>query len=145
MKEYPETISLQEVWYHFEGYPLAHVATIEENHPRVRPMALITHGNDLWLASKTEWDKVVQIKKNNRVEFTVAPTSETGSGSLRITARAIIVVDIAIKAEVLPSIPWFNQYWYGVDDPNFTLIRLDLHRILYDHPTDKKKYTVSLT
>lgn len=145
MKEYPETISLQDIWHHFEKYPLAHVATIEENHPRVRPMALITHRGNLWLASKTEWDKVDQIKKNNRVEFTVAPTSETGTGSLRITARAVIIGDLSIKEELLPSIPWFSQYWYGLDDSNFTLIRLDIKRILYDHPTDGKKYTVNIT
>lgn len=38
MKEYPETPGLQEIWMHFEDFPLTHLATIDENQPRVRPM-----------------------------------------------------------------------------------------------------------
>jgi general stress protein 26 len=145
MKEYPETISLEEIWNYFEGFPLIHLATVEGFHPRVRPMALITHNKELWLATKTSWAKVEQIRMNKQVEFSVAPISREGTGSIRCTAEAILVEDHQLKSEVESSIPWFNQYWSNVKDPNFTLIRLELKRILFDHPSDWKKYTVTFT
>lgn len=145
MKEYPEIISLEDIWKHFEGFPLAHLTTIEENQPRVRPMALITYDGKLWLATKTECDKVNQIRTNNKVEFTVALSNQDGTGSIRVTASAVIVDDRNARVKLALSFPWFNQYWSEADDINFTLIRLDLRRILYDHPSDRKKYTVVLT
>jgi general stress protein 26 len=145
MKEYPETISLEEIWKYFEGFPLAHLATVEGDRPRVRPMSLITHNDELWLATKTSWAKVNHIRKKKQVEFSVAPISQEGTGSIRCTAEAIIVEDHQLKSEVESSIPWFRQYWSDVKAPNFTLIRLELKRILFDHPSDRKKYTVILT
>ncbi|MHA3963272.1 MAG: pyridoxamine 5'-phosphate oxidase family protein [Candidatus Thorarchaeota archaeon SMTZ1-45] len=145
MKEYPKQISLQEVWVHFEGFPLAHLATVEGNQPRVRPMSLISIENRLWLATKTEWDKVGQIIANNKVEFTVAPLSKNGTGSIRATAIAVVIKDRETKQRLSLAIPWFNQYWIDSDDPNFTLIKLEPTRMLYDHPSDRRKYTVILT
>jgi uncharacterized pyridoxamine 5'-phosphate oxidase family protein len=145
MKEYPERMSLDELRQHFEGFPLAHVATIEGNQPRVRAMSLISWDNKLWLATKTEWDKVEQIRRNNRVEFTVMLKTQERTGSLRITAEAALVDDTATKTKLASAIPWFHQYWKDASDSNFTLIRLDLTRILFDHPSDRKKYTVALT
>ncbi len=145
MKEYPEPIGLQEIWIHLEDFPLAHLATIDGNQPRVRPMTLISVENQLWLATKTEWDKVDQIIDNNRVEFTVAPLRKNGTGSIRVTALAVVIEDKETKRKLSLAIPWFNQYWIDSDDPNFTLIRLKLKRMLYDHPSNRMKYTVILT
>ncbi len=145
MKKYPEKIDLREIWKFFEGYPLAHIATIEGNQPRVRPMSLISTDNELWLATKTEWDKVNQIAMNNKVEFTIAPLNERGTGSVRATATAVIIKDRETRQRISQAIPWFNQYWTSPDDPNFTLIQLILMKVLHDHPTDLKKYTVKVT
>ncbi|MFW9964766.1 MAG: pyridoxamine 5'-phosphate oxidase family protein [Candidatus Sifarchaeia archaeon] len=145
MKEYPETIGLQEIWIHLEDFPLAHLATIDGNQPRVHPMTLISVENQLWLATKTEWDKVDQIIDNNRVEFTVAPLRKNRTGSIRATALAVVIEDKETKRKLSLAIPWFNQYWIDSDDPNFTLIRLKLKRMLYDHPSNRMKYTVILT
>ena len=54
MKQYPESIGLQEIWSHFEGFPLAHLATIDGHQPRVRSMALVSFDDRLWLATKIE-------------------------------------------------------------------------------------------
>jgi general stress protein 26 len=145
MKEYPSRISLEEIWKHFEGFPLAHLATMDKNQPRVRPMSLISFNGKLWLATKTEWNKVEQIRHNNRVEFTIAPVSKDGTGSVRVSANAIIVEDRETRFRLSSQIPWFNQYWSDANNHNFTLIRLDIRQILYDHPSDSKKYTVILT
>ncbi len=145
MKEYPLSIKLQEIWYLLDEFPLAHLATMDNDQPRVRPMALITHDDSIWLSSKSEWSKVKQISENEKVEFTVAPKSDSTTGSIRITALAEIEEDLKTKEELAKAIPWFNNYWNSPDDPNFTLIKMKLNRVLYDNPFDGKKYTVKLS
>ncbi len=145
MKDYPLTIKLEEIWSLLQGFPLAHLSTIDNDQPRVRPMALITHNDSIWLSSRTEWSKVEQIRDNNKVEFTVAPISETTTGSIRFTAIAEIEEDLKTKELLAKAIPWFSDYWSGPNDPNFTLMKMKLSRVLYDNPFDGKKYTVELS
>ncbi len=145
MKEYPLTIKLEEIWSLLQGIPTAHLATIDKDQPRVRPMGLITHNDSIWLSSPTDWSKVEQIRDNNKVEFTVAPKSETTTGSIRFTAIAEIVEDLKTKEDLAKVMTWFSDYWSGPDDPNFTLMKMKLSRVLYDNPFDGKKYTVELS
>jgi general stress protein 26 len=144
MKDYPEKINLEDIWIHFENFPMAHLSTIEKDQPRVRLMSLIAFEKHLWLSSKTAWDKVSQIRVNNKVEFTIAPTTDNGIGSIRVTVIARIVIDPITREKLAAAIPWFKQYWRGADDPNFTLIKMEPSRILYDNPYDGKKYTVRI-
>jgi general stress protein 26 len=144
MKEYPNSIEFDDIWCHFEGFPLAHVATIDGDQPRVRSMALIAYNKELWLATKTVWDKVSQIETNNRIEFIVEVRTEKGNGTLRCTGTADIIKDEAIRIQLASEIPWFSSYWISPNDENFTLIHLGLNLIRYDHPYDKMKYTVRL-
>lgn len=143
MKEYPLVIKLQKIWHLLDDFPLAHLATTDNDQPRARPMALIIHDDSIWLSSKTDWSKVNPIQGNRKVEFIVAPISNTGS--IRFTAIAEIVEDLRTKEELAKEIPWFSNYWKGPDDPNFTLIKMKLSRVLYDNPFDGKKYTVDLS
>lgn len=144
MKEYPEIMDHDEIWKYFEGFPLAHLGTLDGDQPRVRPLSLIAYKSNLWMATKSAWNKVKQLIKNNNVEFTVAPTSTLGTGCIRVTAEAKLVQDQDKRRELASFIPWFAQYWSGADDANFTLIQFKLRRILFDHPTDRKKYTIVL-
>ena len=75
MKEYPLTIIFEEIWSLLQDFPLAHLATVDNDQPRVRPMVLITHIDSIWLSSKSDWSKVEQIRYNNKVEFTFSPKS----------------------------------------------------------------------
>ena len=145
MKEYPLTFIFEELWSLLQDFPLAHLATIDNDQPRVRPMVLITHNDSIWLSSKSDWSKVEQIHYNNKVEFTFVPKSETATGSIRVTAFADIEENIETKSELAYAIPWFLKYWNGPDDPNFTLIKMKLNWVLYDNPYDRKKYTVELS
>jgi uncharacterized pyridoxamine 5'-phosphate oxidase family protein len=144
MKEYPHRLDLSDIWYHFEGFPLSHFATIEDDQPRVRMMTLVAYDSRLWLATKTEWDKVEQIRRNPKAELTVPARDEKGAGCVRVTAVARPIEDSSIRQEVSKAIPWFSHYWTSSNDANFTLIGLDILRVLYDHPSDGKKYTVDL-
>jgi uncharacterized pyridoxamine 5'-phosphate oxidase family protein len=144
MKEYPISLQLTDIWKYFEDFPMAHFATIEGDQPRVRMMALIAHKDTLWLTTKNEWDKIHQIRKNRKVELTVPAYADKGVGCIRITGFAEEITESKTREDVAAAVPWFSQYWSGPDDENFILLRLDPSRILFDHPTDKLKYTVQL-
>ena len=107
-------------------------------------MALTVHDQKLWLATRTGDDKVSQIQKNSNVEFTLAVQGKERTGCLRATAEASIVEDHSTRFDVASAIPWFTGYWQSSVDPNFTLIRLDMKKILFDHHETSSKYTIEL-
>lgn len=144
MKPYPERVDLADVWEYFEGFPMAHLATTEGNQPRVRMMALIAHRNSLWMVTKAEWDKVRQIRINQNVEITVPALIDQHVGCIRITGVADEIADRDTRADVAKAVPWFDQYWTGPHDSNYVLLRIHPSRMLFDHPTDRKKYTIQL-
>ena len=143
-KEYPERMDLSEVWPYFEAGGLANIATIDGDQARVRMMSLNVHDNKLWLVTRSGDDKIGQIKKNPKVEFTFAVRGKERTGCLRATAEAIIIEDPDRRKEVSSSIPWFSGYWKSSEDPDFTLIRLDLKKILFDHHESSSKYTIEV-
>ncbi len=143
-KEYPEKMTLAEVWPYFEAGGLAHIATMDSDQPRVRMMSLNVCDNNLWLVTRSGDDKIDQIRKNAKVEFTYTVPGKNRTGCLRATAEAFIVDDLETREKVTASIPWFTGYWKSADDPNFTLIRLDLKKILFDHHESSSKYTIEI-
>ena len=143
-KDYPERMPLSEVWQHFEARGLAHLSTIDGSQARVRMMALTPHKQKLWLVTRTGDDKVDQIRMNSKVEFTYAVPGKERTGCLRATAEAIIVEDQGTRDDVVSAIPWFANYWKSSEDPDFTHIRLDLKKILFDHHETISKYTIEI-
>lgn len=143
-KEYPETMGVNEIWHHFETGGLVHLSTLDGDQPRVRAMALTAHEKKLWLVTRTADDKVEQIRKNPKVEFTFGVPGKERTGILRTTAQAIIVEDSSTREAVSNAIPWFTAYWESSRNPNYTLIQLALTRMLYDHNENSRKYTIEL-
>ncbi len=143
-KDYPERMALSEVWPHFEARGLIHLSTLDGDQPRVRMMALTEHDQKLWVVTRTGDDKVVQIRKNSNVEFTLTVPGKERTGCLRATAKATIEEDQGTRDDVVSAIPWFTNYWKSSEDPNFTLIRLELKEILFDHHETSLKYTIDL-
>jgi general stress protein 26 len=143
-KDYPERMTLSEVWPLFEERGLIHLSTLDGNQPRVRMMALTVYDQKLWVVTRTGDDKVVQIRKNSKVEFTLTVPGKERTGCLRVTAEANIVEDHGTRDDVVSTIPWFTAYWKSSEDPNFTLIRLDLKGVLFDHHETRSKYTIEL-
>jgi general stress protein 26 len=143
-KEYPERMPISEVWPLFEKGGLIHLSTVDGTQARVRMMALTVLDKNLWVVTRSGDDKVSQIKANPKIEFTFTVLGKERTGCLRATAQAKIVEDSGIREEVASVIPWFTGYWSSSDDPNFTLIRLDLKKILFDHHETSSKYTIEL-
>ncbi len=141
-KPYSEKMTKDKVWTYFEKANMAHLATMDDDQPRVRIMALVKHEKKLYTLTHTQWDKVRQIKANNKVEFTAGIHGEKGVGMLRTTAKAVIIDDASTKQMLADAVHWFSEYWESPEDPYFTLIQLDPIRVLFDHPDDEKKYSV---
>ena len=137
-------MTFSEVWPHFEAGGLIHLSTLDGNQPRVRMIALIVHDEKLWLVTRSGDDKVGQIRKNSNAEFTLAVQGKERRGCLRATAEAVIVDDRSTRADVASAVPWFTGYWKSSEDTDFTLIRLDLKKILFDHHESSLKYTIDL-
>lgn len=144
MKQYPEKMSLKEVWTHFEAGGLVHLATLDGDQPRVRAMALTAFDNQLWVVTHTSDKKVDQIRKNPHVEFTYTVPGKGRTGCLRANAKAIVITDPKMRRAVADVIPWFNGYWKSAEDPEYTLIKFELNTMLFDHHESRNKYTIEL-
>lgn len=141
-KPYPEKIKYEEIRKYFSNSPLIHLATLDGENPRVRMMSLIEHNEKLWLASRSHWDKIDQIRKNPNIEFTVPVRGEQEIGCIRVTGKAKIIENQSVREELAKAIPWFNGYWKSPEDPAFALISLTLSSIKYDNPFDRRKYSL---
>ena len=79
-KEYPEKMTLSEVWPHFEAGGLLHLATLDGNQPRVRMLAFTVFDQKLWIVTRTGDDKIDQIRMNSNAEFTLAVKGKERTG-----------------------------------------------------------------
>lgn len=110
------------------------LATIDGDQPRVRAVTLIPYNDQFWISSRTSTNKMEQIRANNKVEMNLNVGSEKDLGTVRATGRLEIIDDLAVKQELAGQMPFFNMFWKSADDPEFTLMRLDLSRIEVLYP-----------
>jgi uncharacterized pyridoxamine 5'-phosphate oxidase family protein len=135
---------LEEIYEFMSKNELMNFATIEDNQPRVRIMALIPYNNEWYATTKTPRPKVSQIQKNENFEFSFLLKQDENLGSLRARGKAFITEDLEIKKKLSEEITWFNHYWSSYEDPLFCLIQLDIEKIIVQSPFDKKFYTYDL-
>ncbi|MHA1967155.1 MAG: pyridoxamine 5'-phosphate oxidase family protein [Candidatus Hodarchaeales archaeon] len=139
-------MKFDEVWEHFQNYPTVHLATVDDGHPRVRPMTLILYDEKIWMVTHTEKNKVAEIQKNNKMEFSFVFMKDKLIGCIRATGLITIINDKDTRKELSKVIIFFPNYWRSVEDPNFTLLKLELSHIYYSPPTeDGMKYLFDLT
>jgi len=135
---------LEEIYEFMRKNELMNFATIENNQPRVRIMALIHFNNDWFATTKTPRPKVSQIQKNDNFEFSFLLKQDENLGSLRARGKALITEDLEIKKKLSEEITWFNHYWTSYKDPLFCLIQLKIEKIIVQSPFDKKFYSYDL-
>ena len=145
MKEYPHSIDFSFVYNEVSKGALAHVATMDNDQPRVRMMSVTAIDNSLWLLTRSSWSKVRELKENDKIEMTIGFQGEKGVGCIRATGRADLIPDSTTRQKVSEVVPWFKGYWESAEDPDFTLYQLKLSLVRVDHPDDGLKYTVDLS
>ena len=115
---------LKEAWSRFKDFQHVFLATMEGDHPRVRPVTLIHFGKRFWVTTDTPSAKVKQIEKNPKVEFCLLFKEGDKDCCLRVAGLTKIVKDREMKAKIAGYCDFFSEHWESVDDPNYTLLEI---------------------
>ncbi|MHA2378568.1 MAG: pyridoxamine 5'-phosphate oxidase family protein [Candidatus Thorarchaeota archaeon] len=116
--------------------PMIYLATVEGSEPRVRPVTLVESLGNLYVLTSTRCRKVREIKENSNVEIVRLVEHGENRGYVRIAADASVVENQAVRESVAAATSYFETFWKGASDPEFTLIQIRPKRIAYLRPGD---------
>jgi general stress protein 26 len=119
-----------------------YLATTEAGSPRVRPVTVVKTGGSLYVLTGSNSKKVEQIQRNKRVEVLKMVEHGGNRGYLRISGEAHVVEDRDTRKKVADATSYFRNYWSGVDDPNYALIRIDPMKAAYMAPGEFEESVV---
>ena len=119
-----ETGGIKEVLNQFEDFQHIFLATTDGDQPRVRPVTLINFDGKFWVTTGTWSEKVKQIQKNPKVEFSFVFKKRNRDCCIRVTGLAKIIKDKQVKTKLARHCDFFSRHWESVDDPNYTLLEI---------------------
>jgi general stress protein 26 len=119
-----ENKDTEEVWSQFKDFQHVFLATMEGDQPRVRPVTLINFDEKFWVTTDTWSEKIKQIQKNPRVEFSFVFKKGDKDCCIRVTGLAKIIKDKLVKAKLAGHCSFFSEHWESVDDPSYTLLEI---------------------
>lgn len=134
----------EEVWSHFKDLQFVYLATAEGDQPRVRPVTLLYIDKKFWITTGTNSAKVKQIKANPKMEFCLLFEEQKKQGYIRAAGMAKIIQDKKIKEKIAKNCDFFSSYFKSPDDPNYTLIEMQLADIEYLRPDEMYAQKFSL-
>jgi general stress protein 26 len=129
-----ENEDTEEVRSQFKDFQHVFLATIEGDQPRVRPVTLINFDGKFWVTTDMWSEKVKQIQKNPKVEFSFVFKKGDRDCCIRVTGLAKIVKDKLVKAELARHCDFFSKHWESVDDPSYALLEIFLSEAIYVAP-----------
>jgi general stress protein 26 len=110
-----------------EDVVVGHLATVEGNRPRVRPIAMMWVGErELWFATFGGSRKVEQLQGNPAVEVCF---SDGQWNHVRLNGRAALTQDDADRRRLFQLIPDLEKHFSGPTDPDCTLVKIAIERI----------------
>ncbi len=123
-----------EVCSKFEDFQHVFLATVDGDQPRVRPVTLIRLDGKYWVTTDTWSEKVKQIQKNPRLEFSLVFKQEDRDCCIRVAGTAKIVKDKQVRTKLARHCDFFSEHWEDADDPNYTLLRISPTEAIYVTP-----------
>ena len=118
------------------------LATIEDSHPKARPMMPhLTDEGQLLLALLPHSRTISQVKINPNVEVCYI---DRKMNFARISGTARISSDSEKKDQVWNNIPMLRQYFTSPNDPNFVLVEIETEKVEAMTPHQKKPDVLSL-
>lgn len=123
-----------EVMSYIRRYQYAYLSTCDKNQPRVRPVALFYVDGSFWVVTFKGDAKVAQIRNNKLIEVCFPIREEGNTGYIRATGTARIDNDSYNRQEASEFCYFFEEYFSGVDDPNFTLLEIQLDEFEFMRP-----------
>jgi len=121
----------KEIMSYFNQTQPVHLATIDHDIPRVRPVTLIYFKEKFWVATGSEDAKMTQIKTNSNFEFCYSISDKQNMGYIRGAGAIKIVDDVIIKKELLENIEFISHFWQDPTDPGFSLLHFSIKEIEY--------------
>jgi general stress protein 26 len=121
-----------------------YLATVDKKQPRVRPVVLFLAEERYFIATFSGDAKVAQISANKWVEVCVPLTEDGQTGYIRLSGTASIVNNPALRAEAAERCFFFDEYFSGYDDRDYTLIEIDPDTAEYLRPGERYSQTCSL-
>ncbi len=126
----------QEIMAWLKANQYAYLATCDKKQPRVRPVVLFYVDDRFWVVTFSGESKVQQISSNGAIEVCL-PLIEGGhTGYIRFSGYARIVSDNVQKRKATEFCYFFDEYFDGVDDPDFSLLELDLIEAEFLRPAE---------
>lgn len=122
---------------------IVHVATIEGNEPRLRPMTLIVMERRMFFATGSTDAKTSQIASNPAVEFCLLEKSEQYTGTLRCRGILVPAQDVSLKQQVADHAPFVYEYWQDAADPDFVLYEVNPAQFRYMAPGEMKETVIA--
>lgn len=126
MKKNAESALQAEALAFLGSSPYVYLATCDHGQPHVRPMALFCVEDEYWMVTFSGDAKVHQITNNAAIEICYPIREEGNTGYVRATGTSKIVKDRALREAAMEFCYFFDDYFSGVDDPDYTLIQLEL-------------------
>jgi general stress protein 26 len=120
-----------------------YLATILENHPKVRPMTMFYYHGRYFMVTFINDSKVLQIRNNKNIEV-ILPLKEEPNrdGYIRFSGIAKIINDPSLKQEATYFCYFFDEFWDGSDDPEFCLLELIFDSYEYMMPGNNHKVVI---
>ncbi len=105
--------------------PICHLATIDNNAPRVRAMGF-------WFADETGFyfqtgrmkELYLQLKRNPITEVCFYKPDKVIGKMLRISGEVEFLNDIKLKEKVLTDRPFLKNFGFTADNPNLIIFRI---------------------
>jgi len=117
-----ESLIQQEILSWLKRDQYAYLATVDKKQPKVRPVVLFNVQDRFFIVTFSGDAKVQQINSNREVEI-CTPISDSGdTGYIRLAGTAVIVTKPDDKQNAIDFCYFFDEYFSGSDDPDFTLI-----------------------
>ncbi len=130
-----EAEDIREVLNQFGDFQHVFLATIDGDQARVRPVTLIRFDGKFWITTDTWSEKVKQIQKNPKVEFSFVFKKGSEDCCIRVAGPAKMVKAQQVKAELARYCDFFSKHWKSADDPNYTLLQIFPSEATYVTPS----------
>ncbi len=134
----------QEIMAWISQNQYVYLATVDKKQPRVRPVVLFMHDDRYFFATFSGDAKVGQIAANKGVEVCVPLHEDGNTGYIRLGGIATIITSAALKAEASERCFFFDEYFRGYDDPDYTLIEFEPDTAEYLRPGERTSQTCNL-
>ena len=82
----------------------------------------------------------MQIRQNTNVEFTYKFDENDEDRCIRVLGKAEIVEDSGTKASIAKRIRFFEDYWSGPEDPDYTLLEILPEELQYVTPSATQQF-----